>query len=135
VTTPNASARLEALRDGLLAVHKTLLGIARADYEKTHGPVAGPGALLHLLINDAAFAWLHPVSELAARSDELLEEEEIPDAELVAIARTAAELLTPNEDGTGFAKKYFDAIQSEPDVVIAHVSARRAIAALAPTTH
>lgn len=125
-----ARALLEALREGLLGVHKALLPIARAEYEGVHGPIAGPGALLQLLIGDEAFAWLHPVSELAARADELLEEPAIPDAELSAIARAAAGLLAPDETGAGFAKKYFDAIQASPDVAIAHAHARRAVAAL-----
>jgi hypothetical protein len=124
------SARLEALREALLAVHKSLLAIARVDYEKEHGPIAGPGALLQLLIKDEAFAWLHPVSELAARADELSEEKEVPDAELTALARTAAELLTPNENGAGFAKKYFHALQESPEVAMAHADARRAVEAL-----
>ena len=126
----STNARLEALREGLLAVHKALLAIARADYEGEHGPVAGPGALLQLLIADEAFAWLHPVSELAARADELLEEDEIPDAEVSAIARAARDLLTPDEAASGFPRKYFDALQSAPDVVMAHAQARRAIDAL-----
>lgn len=123
-------AQLTALREGLLAVHKALLGIARAEYEGEHGPVAGPGALLQLLIHDEAFAWLHPVSELAARADELLEEDAIPEAEVSAIARAAGELLTPDEAGAGFAKRYFDALQSSPEVVMAHAGARRAVDAL-----
>lgn len=125
-----ARARLAAVREGLLAVHKALLAIARADYEREHGTIANPGALLQLLIRDEAFAWLRPVSELAARADELVEEAQIADAELSAVARAGAELLTPDEGGTGFAKRYFDALQVSPDVVMAHADARRAIAAL-----
>ena len=120
-------AGLAALRESLLAVHKALLSIARADYEREHEPVASPGALLQLLIHDEAFAWLHPVSELAARADELAEETEIPAAEVAAIAGAARDLLRPDEGGTGFSKKYFDAIQGSPDVVLAHAEARRAI--------
>jgi hypothetical protein len=126
------STRLVALREGLLAVHKALLAIARADYEAEHGPVASPGALLQLLIRNEHFAWLHPLSELAARADELAEEEDIPDAEVVALARTATELLTPDEGGTGFPNRYFHALQSSPGVVMGHAAARRAIDALAP---
>jgi hypothetical protein len=125
-----ARALLEDVREGLLGVHKALLAIARAEYEGVHGPIGSPGALLQLLIGDEAFAWLHPVSELAARADELVEEPEIPDAELAAMARTAADLLAPDETGSGFAKRYFDAIQDSPDVAMAHAQARRAITAL-----
>jgi len=125
------SVRLFALREGLLAVHKALLAIARADYEAENGPVAGPGALLQLLIHDEHFAWLHALSELAARADELAEEDDIPDAEVSALARTATELLTPDEAGTGFPVRYFHALQTSPDVVMAHGAARRSIEALA----
>ncbi|HEX8795718.1 MAG TPA: hypothetical protein VF765_32435 [Polyangiaceae bacterium] len=130
VVHEGARAQLEALREGLLGVHKALLAIARAEYEGANGPIAGPGALLQLLIGDEAFAWLHPVSELAARADELMEEPAIAAAELSAIARTAATLLAPDEAGSGFAKRYFDAIQASPDVAMAHAEARRAIAAM-----
>src|SRR5262249_53198369 len=127
-----ARARLAELRESLLEVHKALLAIARADYEREHGPVEGPGALLQLLIHDEAFAWLHPVSELAARADELIEEPEIPDAELSAVAGAAGALLVPDEQGAGFGKRYFEALQSSPDVVMAHAAAMRAVRAFGP---
>ncbi len=121
------SARLVALREGLLAVHKALLAIAQSDYEGEHGPVTSPGALLQLLIHDEHFAWLRAVSELAAHADELSEDDEVAGDEIAPLARTAAELLTPDEEGAGFAKRYFDAIQASPDVAMAHAQARRAI--------
>jgi hypothetical protein len=125
-----ARAQLGLIRDGLLAVHKALLVIARAEYESEHGPIAGPGALLQLLIRHESFAWLHPVSELAARADELSEEPQLPAVELQALGRAASDLLTPDEAATGFARKYFDAIQSSPEVAMAHAEARRAIVPL-----
>lgn len=115
-------------------MHKALLEIARIDYERDHGPVGGPGALLQLLVGDEAFAWLHPLSELAARADELIEEAEIPADEASAIARTAAQILTPDESATGFARRYYEALQASPDVVFAHASAQKAIAALGSAT-
>jgi hypothetical protein len=121
---------LTGLRDALLSLHKALLAIARDEYERGHEPIAGPGALLQLLVHDEYFGWLRPVSELAARADELLEEPKMPDEELSAIGRAATELLRPDEDGTGFRRRYFDAIQSSADVVIAHARARRAISLL-----
>ena len=121
--------RLATLHEQLLAVHTALLAIARAGYERTHGFAPTPGELLQLLLRDDGFAWLHSVSELAARVGELLGRKVIPEEDLSAIARAADELLTPDEGGTGFAKKYFDALQSSPDVAIAHAGARLAIAA------
>jgi hypothetical protein len=37
----------------------------------------------------------------------------------------AGELLAPNETGTGFAKQYFEAMQRDPDVVLAHARMRK----------
>jgi hypothetical protein len=51
-------------------------------------------------------------------------------AEVAAVARAADALLTPEEAGAGFAKKYFDALHGSPDVAMAHAAARRAISAL-----
>ena len=50
------------------------------------------------------------------------------DAErLIAQAR---ELLAPNETGTGFAKRYFEALQRDPDVVLAHARMRKVLSSL-----
>ena len=50
------------------------------------------------------------------------------DAErLIAQAR---ELLAPNETGSGFAKRYFEALQRDPDVVLAHARMRKILANL-----
>jgi hypothetical protein len=39
-------------------------------------------------------------------------------------------LLAPNETGTGFAKRYFEALQRDPDVVLAHGQMRKVLTAL-----
>jgi hypothetical protein len=112
--------RMRELRLGLLRLHKTLLDAERDAYERVHGQVTG-GELLQLVINHEQFAWLHPVSELIVRIDELLGADEPATADgaesLLAGARA---LLKPSEAGGGFGQKYFAAIQREPDVVLAH---------------
>src|SRR5918999_360002 len=67
--------RLRDLRRALLRLHKTLLDAERAMYESMHGRVSS-GELLQLVIGDEHFAWLHAVSELIVRVDELLDAEE-----------------------------------------------------------
>jgi hypothetical protein len=42
----------------------------------------------------------------------------------------AWELLAPNENGRGFAKRYFEALQRDPDVVLAHGRMRKVLANL-----
>jgi hypothetical protein len=40
------------------------------------------------------------------------------------------QLLVPEETGTGFARKYFEALQRDPDVVLAHAQMLKVVAAL-----
>ena len=42
----------------------------------------------------------------------------------------AQELLTPNEAGRGFEKRYFEALQRDPDVVLAHGKTRKLVESL-----
>jgi hypothetical protein len=121
--------RMRELRLGLLRLHKTLLDAESESYERAHGQVTG-GELLQLAINHEQFAWLHPVSELIVRIDELLDADEpatADDAE--ALLAGARALLKPSETGGGFGQKYFAAIQREPDVVLAHREVTRLLSA------
>ena len=112
--------RLRELRRGLLRLHKLLLNAERAWYEQAHGRVSS-GEMLQLVIHDEQFAWLHSVSELIVRIDETLDADE-PMTEMNADALFAETrtLLTPSETGSEFGRKYFAALQSDPDVVLMH---------------
>jgi hypothetical protein len=116
---------VDQLRRALLRLHKALLDDERVSYERVYGRIASNGEFLQLVLSHAWFAWLRPLSELIAKFDELVEEDESPDgpdtATLIASIRT---LLTPSEEGTGFGKHYYDALQREPDVVLAHGAVR-----------
>jgi len=110
--------RLERLRHALLKLHKLLLDDERAAYERVHGRTS-PAQLLQLLVNDKAFAWLRPVSELVVRIDELIESEEpeTDGADLIARARS---LLVANETGSESERKYHSVLQRLPDAVLLH---------------
>ena len=41
-------------------------------------------------------------------------------------------LLTPSEAGEGFGRRYYDAMQRDPDVVLAHASARELLQEIGP---
>lgn len=116
--------QLQELREALLALHKTLVDSERAEYEQALGPIPSPGHLLKLLTDDPWFAWLHPLSLLIVAMDEALDEKEpltlAATAELVGRSRR---LLVASEEGDGFARSYFDALQRDPDVVFAHARA------------
>src|SRR4051812_15668207 len=120
-----ARKRLTDLRQALLKLHKTLLDSERFCYERERGPIASRGEFFQLVIGDPWFAWLHPVSELVVHIDEMLEAEEpaTPVEATRVIDRTRV-LLKPAEEGDGFGKHYFDAMQRDPDVVLAHAAVK-----------
>jgi len=125
--------RLTELRNGLLALHKTLLDSERAAYERDIARISSSGELLNLVLYDPWFAWLHELSELVVLIDETLDAKEPPngiDAE--RLITQARELVAPNENGAGFRKRYFEAMQSDPDVVLAHGKARKLLSSLGP---
>jgi hypothetical protein len=116
-------AHLNDLFQALLRLHKALLDDERVSYERVHGRIPSNGAFLQLVLGDAWFAWLRPLSQLMAKLDELGEKSSdgLDTASLVASIRT---LLTPTEEGEGFGRQYHDALQRGPDVVLAHAAVR-----------
>ena len=124
--SPQMRATLAELRTRLLALHKALLDDAKSAYEMDRGRIASTGALLQLVIHDPWFAWLHQISELVVRIDEMT----TADARTTAAdARIVLEqvdrLLLPSETGEPFARRYFEAIQRQPAVVLAHGDVRK----------
>jgi hypothetical protein len=111
--------RLDDLRLGLLRLHKTLLEMERQSFEATHGRV-NSGELLHLVINDAQFAWLRMISALVVQIDEMLDADEPASAaDRINVISGARQLLTESEDQE-FQQKYHAALQREPEVVMEH---------------
>jgi hypothetical protein len=119
-STEMSFQKLKDLRRSLLRLHKTLLDQERAAYEQVHGAVS-TGQMLQLVIGHEQFAWLHTLSEFIVRIDELLDPKEpSTEAEATALLDQARALLTPAEDGSEFQRKYFRALQHQPDAAVAH---------------
>ena len=119
--TTTTRQQLSTLRDALLALHKTLVDSERVSYEKTFGAIPSPNHFLQLLTNDPWFAWLHPLSELIVAMDVALDEKEpLTAAGVDALINQTRLLLVASESGDGYSKHYFDALQSDPDVVLSH---------------
>src|ERR1700731_4379439 len=113
--------RLTDLRNGLLHLHKTLLDSESASYDHDIARITSRGQLLDLVLHDPWFAWLHELSELIVLIDETLDADEpATPAEASRLMAQSRLLLTPNESGKGFRGQYFEALQRDPDVVIAH---------------
>jgi catechol 2,3-dioxygenase len=128
VMTEESRARLRDLRGRLLQLHKVLLDDARVSYEMDRGRVASNATLLQLVISDPWFAWLHSLSELVVRIDETAEPDSpATDADAATLIDQVERLLTASETGEGFQRRYYDALQRQPAVVLAHADVRRAI--------
>jgi len=113
--------RLPELRGALLDLHKALVDSERVTYEKTIGAIQSPNHFLQLLTGDPWFAWLHPLSQLIVAMDEALDEiEPLTMAAADALVKQTRLLLVASEDGDGFSRHYYDALQRDPDVILAH---------------
>jgi len=111
---------LARLRDALLPLHRTLLDWERTAYERMHGRTA-PAELLRATVTDPQFAWLRPLSGLIVRIDTLLEPAAMDQpADVAVLVTEARELTAPDEAGSPYARRYYEALQQVPDVVFAH---------------
>jgi hypothetical protein len=118
-------AKLTELRTVLLRLHKTLLEMERREYEREHGHVS-TGELFRLVLDHQQFGWLHNISEFVVRLDETLAgEEPITAEDLRSAVGTARRIFVPSESGDAFQKRYFDAIQRDPAVVMEHAELAR----------
>jgi len=110
-------------------LHHALLDESRAEYERSHGPLSGPGHLLHLVAHDEAFAWLRVLSSLMVDLDTLVDEEPpASDEEAAAIRRELEETFSSAAPG-GFWERCSTLLQSPP-VVMAYAQVRACLARL-----
>ena len=133
------------MRRELLDLHRALVDSERREYERTRGRMTDR-AFLEALIGVPELAWLNPLTSLIVRLEEALEGNATGNstgnaaenasgnaaesARSAAVADCVAEirkLLRPNAGGYGFQRKYAEAMQRSPEVVVAH---GRAVAAV-----
>jgi len=128
ILPPDFSRQLTELRAALLDLHKALVDSERVSYEQNIGTIPSANHFLQLLTNDPWFAWLHPISLLIVALDEALDAKTktpLTGDGAAALVKQTSELLVASETGEGFARHYFDALQRDPDVVMAHAAAAK----------
>ena len=119
---------LVQLREALFHLHKSLVDSERVSYEQNIGTIPSPNHFLQLLTGDPWFAWLQPLSKLIIEMDEALDakaKSPLSEAMTADFVKHTAALLTASEAGEGFSRHYFDALQRDPEVVMAHAEAAR----------
>jgi hypothetical protein len=127
IAEPEVFVHLRQARHALLHLHKVLLDAERAAYEGVHGTTTS-GEMLRLVIGDPHFAWLHTISELVVRIDEMFDADQPATADdASALIDQIRGILKPSETGGEFARKYFAALQADPDAVLAHRDVTRAL--------
>ena len=119
VLAPAERQRLQKLHRVLLRLHKVLLDDERSAYEKQHGRTA-PGEMLQIVIGNPQFAWLRRISELIVEIDEILDSQEATASAAASDSITQGRALLVPGDASEFARKYQDALQRQPDAVLAH---------------
>ena len=113
--------QLQKVREALLELHKTLVDSERVGYEAALGPIPSPNHFLRLLSSDPWFAWLLPLSGLIVTIDEALDRRiPLSPKEAQDLLTQTRRLLVASEEGHGFPRSYFEALQRDPDVIFAH---------------
>jgi len=117
---------LTDVRHGLLGLHKALIVAEQITFERIYGRVDSTGQLLQLVMNDPWFTWLHPLSNVVVRIDEMLDEDcSLSTEDVAQILTEVRGMIRPSELGDGFERSYYEALQRAPDVVMAHCEMKK----------
>lgn len=119
----------------LRELHRTLVAIARREYERARLTELSAGELLQLLTSDPEFAWLRGLSELMVDLDVVSDAPAAEQAEMAAAARASIEHLFSNAErpAGAFAKRYWSHVHADPNVAIAHAAVKQALSVWPPT--
>ena len=123
---PTERITLKTAQQALLHVHKAILDTERRRYEAAHGRIPSAMGFLQLLLNDEWFAWLRPMSGLAAQIDEALFAKPGETAMAPSLLLEEARfLLSPRHEGDDLPARLYQLIQSVPEVAVAHAEAMK----------
>jgi hypothetical protein len=121
-----AFQRLRELRAVLLRLHKALLHSERVVYEQFYGRIPSSGEFFRLVIEHDWFSWLRPMSQFIVQIDDVLgAKEPMTLGQVEALLEQARTLLQPSAEGTSAEKRYYRAIQRDPDIALLHAEATR----------
>ncbi len=119
---------LKEVRNEMLGLHKTLMGIERGNHEAQHGKVTNV-QLLNLLFEHENFIWLREISVLVTDVDELLASKQgIEQAEADRLFARAKVLFDEGEEFYDFKQKYQANLDTESEVAFHHVKIKKLLA-------
>ena len=115
-----------------MKLHAVLLESERAQYDRDIQRIRSSQQFLDLALNDPAFAWLRVLSQLVVLIDETLDAKEPPSsAEASRLVHKALDLLSPAQPNGTFERPYLEALQRDPEVILAHAAALKLLRRLA----
>ncbi len=119
--------QLKTVRLLLLELHRLVLAVEREEYERQHGRVNG-AAFLRVLTTDPAFLWLKPMTAMILAMDDMLDAaDDLQAADRVDAIERVRALITPDESGSEFQRRYADVLQQSPHVLLAHGAVLKAL--------
>lgn len=126
----NNIQKLREVRTALLRLHKALLEFERVGYEQFFGRIQSKGEYFQLVINHDWFSWLRPISQFIAQVDEALsnKEEPITVGQANEFLNTARQLVKPDQEGSIAEKRYYQAIQRDPNIALMHAEVSQLLA-------
>lgn len=122
------SDRLKEVRNGLIALHKTLVDRERQIYEGINGPMTG-GQFLTALLEDRDFSWLRKFSTLIVEIDEMFAQKDGFTSEQVDThLAKVRELLGGQDLDEDFAFRYQNSLQQSLDAAAKHGEIKKLLA-------
>jgi hypothetical protein len=124
---PSASriTQVDAVRQGLLALHKSLIDAQRIGYERVHGRIQTSSEFLGLVLEHPDFEWIRAFSALIAQLDEWREEPEEGEERLGDLLAALRSLLQREGSNARFSQRYWEMIDSTPEVLVEHVKLQK----------
>lgn len=108
--------KLRYARNLLLTLHKSLIDLERASYERVHGRL-NAGQFLNVLLEDENFAWLRKFSMLIVEIDEMFDlKDGISEEMVTSNLNKITELVGMQDDDEFFRAKYRNALQTDPEI-------------------
>jgi hypothetical protein len=120
------------LHGAMMRLHKILLDEERLAYEQANGPMGGAGQVLDLVMSDPWFDWLHGISRLIVRIDEVTEDrDDVTETEAMVDARRVIENARTlfGSGDTEFRRRYKKILVRSSAAVAAHFEVQRLLVA------
>ena len=121
-------ARVDSIRHAVLALHKGMIDAQRIVYERDHGRIETTSQFLGLVLEHPEFEWIRELSALIAQLDEWREDaDQSSDHALEDLVDALRGLLKHDGANAEFTRRYWQMLDSTPEVLVDHVKLWRLI--------